>query len=70
MVVQWFSRPHWPGFDAQAMHSFLVLFHLIKVVLVRLRIFSCFVVSGFSTCHTVTMISFHFEALSSQAMFS
>ena len=36
MVVQWLSRPHRPGFDPQTLHSFLVLFHLIKVV--RLKI--------------------------------
>ena len=36
MVVHWLSRPRQPGFGTQTMHSFLVLFHLIKVV--RLRI--------------------------------
>ena len=35
-VVQWLIRPLQPGFDAQTLHSFLVLFHLIKVV--RLKI--------------------------------
>ena len=35
-VGQWLSQPRRPGFDAQALHSFLVLFHLITVV--RLKI--------------------------------
>ena len=33
---QWLSQPRRLGFDAQVLHSFLVLFHLIKVV--RLKI--------------------------------
>ena len=36
MVVQWLSRPRRPGFDTQTMHSFLVPFHLIKVVRIRI----------------------------------
>ena len=35
-VGQWLSQPRRLGFDAQVLHSFLVLFHLIKVV--RLKI--------------------------------
>ena len=31
-MVQWLSRSRRPGLDAQNLHSFLVLFHLIKVV--------------------------------------
>ena len=32
MVVQWLNRPYRSEFEAQTMHSFLVLFHLVKVV--------------------------------------
>lgn len=35
-MIQWLSTPRRPEFDSQTMHSFLVLFHLIKVA--RLRI--------------------------------
>lgn len=36
MVLQWLSRLRRPGFDAQSVDSFLVLFHLIKVVRFRI----------------------------------
>ena len=38
MVVQWLSQPRLTGFDAQPLHSFLVLFHLIKVVRLKLLV--------------------------------
>lgn len=34
-VVQWLGKPRRHGFNAKAMHSFLVLFHLKKVARLR-----------------------------------